>query len=241
MSTTVVITQPMLFPWVGMLEQVKLADVVVFYDDVQFSKGSFVNRVQIKTPAGSKWMTVPLGEQKLGQLISEVRIDTARPWRRDHLAQLRAAYAGAPHIEAMLAMVEGVYADSHATIGELSAASMRAVCAYFGLAPSRGFVRSSELGIGGRSWERVLAVVRHFGGDVYVTGHGARDYMDHEAMERAGVSVLYMDYAKTPYPQLHGEFTPFVSSLDLIANEGSAGAVRIVPRTIGWRAFCANA
>ena len=41
----VVITQPMLFPWVGLLEQIMLADVLVNYADVQFSKGSFTNRV----------------------------------------------------------------------------------------------------------------------------------------------------------------------------------------------------
>ena len=34
----VVISQPMLFPWVGMLEQVRLADSYVHYSDVQFSK-----------------------------------------------------------------------------------------------------------------------------------------------------------------------------------------------------------
>ena len=44
----VVISQSMFFPWVGFLEQLKLADVYVFYDDVQFSKGSFTNRVRVK-------------------------------------------------------------------------------------------------------------------------------------------------------------------------------------------------
>ena len=36
----VVISQSMYFPWVGMLEQIRLADVFVFYDDVQFSKAA---------------------------------------------------------------------------------------------------------------------------------------------------------------------------------------------------------
>ena len=44
----VVISQSMFFPWVDFLEQLKLADLNVFYDDVQFSKGSFTNRVRIK-------------------------------------------------------------------------------------------------------------------------------------------------------------------------------------------------
>ena len=57
----VVISQSMYFPWVGMLEQIRLADVFIHYDDVQFSKGSFSNRVQVKQPDGtSAWMTIPL-------------------------------------------------------------------------------------------------------------------------------------------------------------------------------------
>ena len=56
----VVISQSMFFPWVGFLEQLKLADVYVFYDDVQFSKGGFTNRAQVKANDGVKWMTVPL-------------------------------------------------------------------------------------------------------------------------------------------------------------------------------------
>jgi len=38
----------MFFPGWVLLEQLKLADLYVFYDDVQFSKGSFTNRVQVK-------------------------------------------------------------------------------------------------------------------------------------------------------------------------------------------------
>ncbi|HOX52645.1 MAG TPA: WbqC family protein, partial [Fibrobacteria bacterium] len=32
---TVVITQPMYFPWVGLFEQIRLADEIVWLDDVQ--------------------------------------------------------------------------------------------------------------------------------------------------------------------------------------------------------------
>ncbi len=65
----VVISQPMLFPWVGMLEQVRLADRYVDYSDVQFSRGSFVNRVQVKTCTGPRWITAPLYRLSLFQRI----------------------------------------------------------------------------------------------------------------------------------------------------------------------------
>ena len=35
--------------------------------------------------------------------------------------------------------------------------------------------------------------------------------------------VKYMEYKLTKYRQLHGEFTPYVSILDLIANCGKTG------------------
>ena len=72
----------MLFPWIGMLEQIKLADIIVHYDDVQFSKGSFTNRVQIKTKDGFKWMTVLLEKVKLNQKIEEVQISKMDIWKK---------------------------------------------------------------------------------------------------------------------------------------------------------------
>ncbi len=97
------------------------------------------------------------------------------------------------------------------------------------------------MSIPGKSWQRVLDIVKSVGGDTYITGHGAREYMDHEAFERAGVAVEYLDYQKQPYPQLHGDFNPFVSALDLIANMGREGRARIASGTKPWREFLSRA
>jgi hypothetical protein len=236
----VVISQPMFFPWVGLFEQVRLADAYVHYDDVQFSKGSFVNRVQIKTPRGSEWLTVPLANLHLGQEIRSVELRDD-DWRERHVAFLERSFEGAPFASEAIGLVRQVYEQHHTLLGELSIVSMETVCGYFGFAPRTGFQRSSALGIGGSSWERVLAVVKHLGGDVYVTGHGAKQYLGHEAFEAAGVRVEYMDYQRRPYAQLHGEFTPYVSILDLIANRGRAGAEVICSGTMPWREFARDA
>lgn len=238
--TTVVISQPMFFPWIGMFEQLRLADIYVHYDDVQFSKGSFTNRVQIKTASGIKWLTVPLPDLHLGQLINQVALGPMPEWTARHFAQLEQAYCGAPYAAEMLALVAAVYARSFTTISDLGIASMEAVLAYFGLGGHTRFLRSSELGIDGQSDDRVLAVVKRLGGDRYVTGHGARHYLDHEHFEAAGVRVDYIDYRKVPYAQLHGVFTPFVSILDLIANCGRDGISAICSGTRHWREFLAT-
>jgi hypothetical protein len=233
----VVISQSMLFPWVGLLEQVRLADVFVHYDDVQFSKGSFVNRVQVKTAAGVRWMTVPTEGLHLGQAIEDVRLADPAAWVPRHLQLLRQSLAGAPHAAEALAMAESVYAAGDCTLGALARRSLLAMVDYFGLAQGRRFVDVLELGVAGASTDRVLEVVLSLGGTTYVTGHGAAAYLDHQAFARAGVAVEYMDYRKLPYPQLHGAFTPFVSALDLAANCGAAGVDRICSPSIPWERF----
>jgi len=149
---------------------------------------------------------------------------------------LRQAYAAAPFRDEMLACAERVYRAPSAWLADLAIESMTALCGAFSIAP-RQSVRSSQLAIPGSSSARVLEVVRRFRGKRYVTGHGAQHYLDHQSFEESGVDVHYMDYRKQPYPQRFGEFTPFVSGLDLLANLGSEGRSLIKPSAIPWRHF----
>jgi len=233
----VVISQSMYFPWVGFLEQLRLADVFVLYDDVQFSKGSFTNRVQIKSPSGPRWLSVPLPGLHLGQCIDEVRLDERHDWRRQHRDQLVQAYRKAPFSADMLALVNAVFAHPVTTLSELSYASVMAQADYFGLSSHLRLYDAATLGIPGSSSQRVLDIVRAVGGTVYITGHGALNYLDHEAFEAAGVTIRYMRYRRLAYPQLHGEFTPYVSALDLVANCGRFGIDYICSESIYWKDF----
>lgn len=233
----VVISQSMLFPWVGLLEQVRLADVFVHYDDVQFSKGSFVNRVQVKTAQGVRWMTLPTRNLHLGQRIDEVELAPTSQWVDKHLELLRTSLPGAKYVDDAMALAHGVYAAGHGHLGSLARASLLALSEYFGLLEGKRFVDVATLGIGGSASERVLEVVRRVGGRQYITGHGAARYLDHALFERAGVEVRYMRYRLQPYAQLHGEFTPYVSGLDLVANRGREGRECIVSETVSWKEF----
>ena len=234
---SIVISQSMLFPWVGLLEQVRMADVFVHYDDVQFSKGSFVNRVQIKAPEGPRWLTVPLQGLELGQRIDAVQLVPQAQWRERHLVLLTRCLQGAPYLADALALAESVYAQEHASIGALARASLMALVRYFGLDIGRQFVDAAALVVGGTSSERVLAIVRNLSGTDYVTGHGAARYLDHVGFEAQGIAVRYMDYRRLPYPQFHGAFNPHLSGLDLIAHCGREGARYIVSNTLPWREY----
>lgn len=232
----VVISQSMYFPWVGLLEQVRLADIFIHYDDVQYARG-FYNRVQIKTANGIKWLTVPLRDHHRGQHIDEVLIDERTDWRSQHRDILRQAYLKAPYRDEMLELVDEVFSSQAKTLADVSRESILALSRYFKLTESAEFLHSSDMNIPGSSSQRLHDICLAVAADIYVTGHGARNYLDHDLFERSGISVEYMKYHMLPYSQLHGDFTPYVTGLDLVANCGRDGAHVICSKSINWKEF----
>jgi hypothetical protein len=230
----------MYFPWVGLLEQLRLADVFVHYDDVQFTRG-FYNRVEVKTAAGPRWITVPLQQHHRGQKIDEVQLNQNIDWRRQHRAVLLQAYQYAPFRGDMLSIVDNVFSHPASTLGELSRATILLLAEYFDLVGSRKFIDARLLNVRGRSSQRLHDIVRTLGGSIYITGHGAKNYLDHELFEQSNIAVQYMRYQCLPYPQLYGPFTPYVTALDLVANCGRRGRRFIVSDAVDWRTFLGTA
>jgi hypothetical protein len=191
--------------------------------------------VQIWNGKAISWLSVPIINSS--ENINQTAIDNSKNWRRKHLNLLEQSYSKAPFKADMLDIVERVYAESHVTICSLSVSSISHVCRYFNISNPDQFRYSSELGISGQSSKRVLDIVSNLKGTQYITGHGALHYLEHSLFEKNAKEVKYMDYQKIPYPQLCKEFTPFISTLDLIANCGKSGLSVISSGTKDWKEF----
>lgn len=232
--TTVVISQPMYFPWPGFFELVATADIYVHLDDAQFSKGGFTNRIQIKHAKGSSWMTVPLVGKGSFQDICDLSA-AGDDWKASHRGLLAQAFQGSPFGSTALDLFDRVMMCG--ALPDILAASIEQSVRALGLKKAQNWYTAKQLNVPGTSWQRVLAIVKELGGTRYVTAHGAANYLDHEAFERAGVAVEYIEYSKSPWSQRHGAFTPYVSVLDLLANEGEQAGQFIRPATKPWRDF----
>ena len=232
--TRVVISQPMYFPWAGFMAQMALADVYIWLDDAQFSKGSFTNRIQVKLPAGRKWMTVPLEGTGSFQRILDLTAK-GQDWTLSHRQMLAQSFRGYPHSAAALGLFDAVMAAPGSLCDRLIAGAEAQARAFACLPPR--ILRSSAMAVEGTSSDRVLRLVQAVGGTHYITGHGAYAYLDHQRLNDQGIAVSYMDYAPLPWPQAHGDFTPYVTGLDLLAAAGPSAASHLRPASIDWRAF----
>lgn len=214
-----VVLQPGYLPWLGFFDQLHRADVFVYYDDVQYDKHGWRNRNRIKTQAGPTWLTVPVLHSGHGvQRILDVEIDARTAWQRKHVASIRQAYARAPYCDRYLSELEEVLQRKWERLVDLDIACVELLARWLGL--KRQIERSSMLGIGGERSERLLNVCLHFGASRYVSGDAAQTYLDVALFERHGIAVEWQRFVHPVYPQLHGEFLPFLSALDLVFNCG---------------------
>jgi hypothetical protein len=186
--TTLVVLQPGYLPWLGFFDQLRRADVFVYYDDVQYDKGGWRNRNRVKAPHGPAWLTVPVLHHGLGpQRINEVHIDNRSSWARKHIETVRQLYAGAPFTTRYLPELQDLLERDWDLLAELDIAATDLMLGWLKL--RRDFHQASALGVGSGQSERLLTLCRHFGADHYLSGDAARDYLDVGLFEAAGVAV----------------------------------------------------
>ena len=238
---TIVISQPMFFPWIGLFEQIALADTYIHYDDVQMPQGrSFMARVQLRdsSPAGQLWLSAPIEHNRSGELISETFMQDGSVWRSKHLKTIVHLYGKAPYFKDMFAVIEGLYGMDEDNLAIFNMQAIERISEWFGL--DTVFRKSSEMGIGGSSSQRLFDLCKQESASCYVTGLGALNYLDHDLFDRGGIDVCYMDYQKKPYKQLHDPFIPYVSIMDVMANLGPDGREWMISKALYWKEYVAH-
>ena len=58
------------------------------------------------------------------------------------------------------------------------------------------------------------------GATSYISGEMGRDYLETKLFQDAGIEVLFEKFEHPVYRQIHGEFIPYLSIIDVLFNEG---------------------
>ena len=216
--TIVAIHQPNYLPWLGYFWKIARADIFVFLDDTQFSKGGYTNRVQIAAFDTPRWMTLPV-THAFGDTIDRVGI--AKPGLgRAHLDVLFQTYRDASARRTVWPFVEALLGeDAELNLARRNEALVEALARRLGGATR--FVRSSELGIGDSADERLANIVERLApGGIYLSGKGAKAYQSETTFAARGVTLRYSSFSPAPYPRGAAPFVPGLSILDALFHLG---------------------
>lgn len=222
MSTAVII-QSNYIPWKGYFDLIAAADVLILYDDVQYTKNDWRNRNRIKTAQGPKWLTIPIATSgHFSQRIDEAQTSNDL-WAERHWRSIKQAYNKAPAFDEHAETFENIYRSLCAEkyLSVINRTFIDAICCVLGIRldvhRSQDLVPPSDLGV----TQRLVQLCQSVGANRYLSGPSASGYIESKLFERGGIELDFMDYAGyPPYAQLHGEFVHDVSVLDLIFTVG---------------------
>jgi len=226
MKKIVVIHQPDFFPYIGFFQRFLHADLFVIQDAVQFSKRGWTHRDKIKTPSGESWITLSLQKHPHTTPINLIALSKSENWQHEHLKMLKMSYQKAPFFNQIFPLVSDLYSQTPILMAEFNIRTIELLMELFDV--RLPYIRASELKASGRSNELLISQLHEVGATHYLSGIGARHYMQPEKFGKAGIEVIWQEFTHPVYPQQFGSFVPYLSALDVLFNCGITASRQIL-------------
>lgn len=219
--------QPEFLPWLGYISKAAMCDVYFILDTVQFRKNYFQNRnkIRIKNKKGWQWLTIPVLQTKKRLMnISEIKIDNKVEWRQKHLKSIKLSYQRAPYFDEIYPELEKIY---HTYEGDFLVEFIVPIIKY---AFNKFDVdvpvyRASEIknmgfDLEGQKSDLLIKLCKVPGAKFFIFGQEGRTYVDRDRFSSQNIGVVFQKFDHPKYLQIHGEFIPKMSFIDLLFNHG---------------------
>jgi hypothetical protein len=217
------IHQPECFPWAGFFHKMSLCDTFVLLDTVQFEKNNFQNRNKILSNGLARWITIPVQKHSLDTCIKDIQID----WEhgrltKKHLATIEQNYSKCDYFEIIYCFLVSLYEKKHVSLSDFTTEFILWMANVLEIRTN--IVKASSMSLSGSAsggTEVTLEICKKLYADTYISGSGAREYLDVSAYSKEHMAVYFQDFHHPVYFQKNSqEFVSHLSSIDIYANHG---------------------
>ena len=209
------------YAWLGLLHKIALADTFCLFDCVQMSNDDWERRQYIKTANGTVLLTVPLQSKGYrDKKLFELEIDNSQNWRKKHWDTIRFSYKKAKFFPEYEPFFNDFFKRDWQYLTQFNEHFLLWVLSVLKIDVE--YCRASDLHFEGTKSDLVLDMCKKLNADMYIFGEQGVNYADRESFEQAGIKLYFQKYNHPIYPQLWGEFKPYMSVIDLLMNTGPA-------------------
>jgi hypothetical protein len=213
--------QPNYLPWLGFFDKMFSCDLFIIEDSVLLENEGFIRRNSIKGCNGPIWLTVP--QEHVGDQIpiNKVHISTHNRsgWRKKHWLSIKYNYCKAPFWSDFKEFFEDAYNREWQNLVDLNMHFINGFRSFFGI--ETRLVLSSGLHASGKKNELIIAQCKEVGATTFLSGLGAKSYLDVDKFTRQGINVVFQNFKHPVYKQLQGQFVPNLSAIDYLFCAGS--------------------
>jgi hypothetical protein len=218
----VAVHQPNYLPFIGYFQKMAQADIFILLDTVQFSKDSYTQRTKIRTREGGLWCTIPIEKAQYFKPIQDITLPLNSKWTKSHELTIFANYAKCSHFDNQF--IDTIYHSNLKHLAEFNEFGISFLKKRFGIKCE--MIKASELPINRemKSSNLLADIINKVGGDTYISGTGAKKYLNEGIFRENNITVEYFEFKPFLYEQRWPGFIPYLSSVDLLFNLGETGS-----------------
>ncbi|OGH37705.1 MAG: hypothetical protein A3B44_00355 [Candidatus Levybacteria bacterium RIFCSPLOWO2_01_FULL_38_21] len=200
--------QPNFLPNLAFFNKMRLSDLFVVISNLQFEKQEgWQQRHKIKGLNNDIWLTVPVfGSQN--QKVKDVLINNQADWRKKHIKTLEMIYGKSKGKE-YISEITSVYKKNWKRLIDLNAEMILTIRDILNI--KTPVVIDEE--VSGIKHELLINICKKYKGDIYLSGVGAREYLDETRLNEIKNQGLNHEFvnnnltAMYPYSSIHYLFT----------------------------------
>ena len=217
------------FPWLGYMDKMARSDVFLLLDRVQLNDSSYMFRHQLLDKNGDrKYITIPF--HKKGYMLrayNELELNGDVDWQTRQKNFICDNYRRHPFFTEIWEEIEPLFTRRFSLLWEVTDESVRIMRRLLDVKTPLIYESSLD-SAAGRKNEFLVGLLTQLGADRYLSGSGAKKYMDTDVFRSAGIEVEFQQFTLPQYPQKNSkEFVGGLSGLDILFNCGVAGTRRI--------------
>lgn len=206
--------QPYFFPYLGYFQLIHSVDKFIFYDDVNFIKGGWINRNLLYNNNKAGYFTLRLSNPSPNRKINSIEILDNIDTLRKTLIQ---TYRKAPFFEIGLSIFEKSIYSGKKRISEINIESIINIANYLELPIL--FYRSSEYckelnDLMGEN--RIISICSEFKADQYINMINGKSLYNKENFRKRGIDLLFLEPVLVPYKQYDQNFKSGLSVIDAL-------------------------
>jgi hypothetical protein len=209
------IMQPYFLPYIGYFQLIAAVDQFIVYDNIKYTKKGWINRNRLLQNGTDVMFSLPLKSDS--DSLDVCQRELAADFNRDKLLnQFKGAYRRAPHFEQTFPLLERIVRHDDANLFRYLHHSIVTICEHLDI--QTRIIVSSEIDIdhGLKSQDKVLALCKAVGADIYVNAIGGMELYKKEEFLEQGVELKFIKSNAFEYPQLGGTFVPWLSIIDVL-------------------------
>lgn len=218
-SRRLAIMQPYVFPYIGYFHLIEAAEKIVFYDDVTFIKGGWINRNRILINGKDNLFTIPLFQMSSSKQINETELHPMLflKWKDKFFRTIRQNYSKAPYFEETINLLNDILSTNYENVADLAINSIISVYDY--LEKEIKWTKSSvcsPITKGMEKADRIIQITTKLGYRNYVNVIGGEELYDKEYFKNQGVQLNFIQSKIIEYKQFNGEFSAGLSIIDIL-------------------------